>query len=525
MFLDRLSIKAKLIASFLLLSVIVLAVSVLAIRALSHEHDNFSQYVGETGQRLALANGILDAANARAIGVRNLVLVSTEADRDYEQRATTVAHGLVVEQFKQLRTALDADEHASAQERRLYDDLVAVEAKYGPVALDILNRAVTGDRMGAVQRMETDCRPLLEALIKAGHAYLEAIAGEAAKEVVTSNDDFAINRNLMVATSAAAVAAAVGLALLLTHLIVKPIREAVRVAQTVAAGDLSSRIDVTNRDELGELQTALKTMNESLLRIVSEVRQGSESIASGTSQIATGNADLSSRTERQASSLQETAASMEQMNATAQTSAETARQATQLASSASHAAVNGGDVVSQVVATMDEINASSRKINDIIGVIDGIAFQTNILALNAAVEAARAGEQGRGFAVVAGEVRNLAQRSAQAAKEIKTLIGDSVDKVASGSRLVGDARTAMDDIVTQVRRVSDLMGELGAAATEQTNGIGQVNAAVAQLDQTTQQNAALVEESAAAAESLRTQAARLADAVGFFQVGGGAAHA
>ncbi|QRR33892.1 HAMP domain-containing protein [Hydrogenophaga sp. YM1] len=515
---DRLSVKARLMAGFMLLAVIVLAVATLSMRSLGHEHDSFNQYVGETSHRVMLANNVLDAANARAIGVRNLVLVGTPGAREQEKNATTVAHGQVVEGFKALRQALDSDEHTSPQERRLFDELVAVEAKYGPVALDILDRAVKGDREGAVQRMETDCRPLLEALVKAGHAYLDFAAEQAADEVQASNASYARNRNLMLGASAVAVVAALMLALLMTRSIVGPIQEAVSVAQTVASGDLRSSIAVTRRDELGELQAALKAMNESLVRIVGDVRQGSDSIATGSAQIASGNADLSTRTEQQASNLQQTAASMEQMNATVRNSADTARQATQLATSASSAAVKGGEVVGQVVATMQDIQSSSQKIGDIIGVIDGIAFQTNILALNAAVEAARAGEQGRGFAVVAGEVRSLAQRSAEAAKEIKALIGASVGKVESGSRLVGDARAAMDDIVGQVRRVTDLISEIGAATGEQTEGIGQVNSAIAQLDQATQQNAALVEESAAAADSLRTQAARLAEVVGFFRL-------
>ncbi|MBL0918503.1 MAG: HAMP domain-containing protein [Hydrogenophaga sp.] len=522
---DRLSIKTRLLAGFMFLSVIVLAVATLAVRSLGHEHDTFTQYVGESSERVTLANAILDAANARAIGVRNLVLVSKPADQELEKAATVAAHGQVVERFKRLRAALDADIHTDPQERRLYDDLVAVEAKYGPVALDILDRAVKGDREGAVQRMDTDCRPLLNALVKAGHAYLAYAADQAAREAKASDVSYATNRNLMIGASVAAVVAALALALLLTRTIVTPIQQAVHVAKTVASGDLSSAINVTRGDELGDLQAALKAMNESLVRIVGDVRQGSDSIATGSAQIATGNADLSTRTEQQASNLQQTAASMEEMNATVRTSADTARQATQLATSASSAAVKGGEVVGQVVATMQDIQHSSQKIGDIIGVIDGIAFQTNILALNAAVEAARAGEQGRGFAVVAAEVRNLAQRSAEAAKEIKGLIGASVDKVESGSRLVGDARSAMDDIVGQVRRVTDLISEIGAATAEQTEGIGQVNTAIAQLDQATQQNAALVEESAAAAESLRTQAARLADAVGFFRLGGEVARA
>jgi len=515
---DRLSVKARLLAGFMLLAVIVLAVAALAMRALGQEHATFTQYAGETSQRVSLANNILDAANARAIGVRNLVLVGDPAAQAQEKDATVKAHGQVVEGFKVLRAALDADEHTAPQERRLFDELVAVEAKYGPVALGILELAVKGDRDNAVRRMETDCRPLLAALVSATHAYLAYAAEQAAIEVKASETGYATNRALMVGTSVGAVIAALLLALLITRSIVGPIREAVGVAQTVASGDLRSSIAVTRRDELGELQAALKAMNESLVRIVDDVRQGSDSIASGSAQIATGNADLSTRTEQQASSLQQTAASMEQMNATVRNSADTARQATQLATSASSAAQKGGEVVGQVVTTMQDIQGSSQKIGDIIGVIDGIAFQTNILALNAAVEAARAGEQGRGFAVVAGEVRNLAQRSAEAAKEIKALIGASVSKVESGARLVGDARAAMDDIVGQVRRVTDLISEIGAATGEQSEGIDQVNTAIVQLDHTTQQNAALVEESAAAAESLRTQAARLAQAVGFFRL-------
>jgi methyl-accepting chemotaxis protein len=300
--------------------------------------------------------------------------------------------------------------------------------------------------------------------------------------------------------------------------IVGPIREAVAVAEKVAAGDLGSRIDTSARDETGQLLTALKSMNESLTRIVGTVRASSDSIATGSSQIATGNQDLSQRTEEQASNLQQTAASMEELSGTVKTSADTARQANQLATAASSAAVKGGQVVGQVVATMQDIADSSKKIADIIGVIDGIAFQTNILALNAAVEAARAGEQGRGFAVVASEVRSLAQRSADAAKEIKTLIGASVDKVEAGTRQVDEAGKSMGDIVTQVKRVSDLIGEISSAATEQTMGISQVGDAVTQLDQVTQQNAALVEESAAAAESLKHQAAKLVEAVSVFKL-------
>jgi methyl-accepting chemotaxis protein len=309
---------------------------------------------------------------------------------------------------------------------------------------------------------------------------------------------------------------------LITRSITQPIAEAVQLAEAVASGDLTRRIAARGRDELAALLRALGAMNDSLVRVVSEVRHSSDSIATGSSEIAAGNADLSSRTENQAANLEETAASMEQITATVSQNAETARHASELASGASEAAARGGQVVGQVVSTMQEITASSQKIADIISVIDGIAFQTNILALNAAVEAARAGEQGRGFAVVAGEVRTLAQRSAAAAREIKALITTSVDRVQLGSKLVGQAGESVGDIVVQVQRVTDLINAISAAGNEQTAGITQVGEALQQLDQVTQQNAALVEQSAAAADSLRQQAGRLAELVGVFRLSGAA---
>ncbi|MDP3521174.1 MAG: methyl-accepting chemotaxis protein [Hydrogenophaga sp.] len=310
---------------------------------------------------------------------------------------------------------------------------------------------------------------------------------------------------------------------LITRSITQPIAQAVQLAEAVASGDLTRRMDARGRDELAALLRALGAMNDSLVRVVSEVRHSSDSIATGSTEIAAGNADLSSRTENQAANLEETAASMEQITATVSQNAETARHASELAAGASEAAARGGQVVGQVVSTMQEITASSQKIADIISVIDGIAFQTNILALNAAVEAARAGEQGRGFAVVAGEVRTLAQRSAAAAREIKVLIATSVDRVQLGSRLVGQAGESVGDIVVQVRRVTDLINAISAAGNEQSAGITQVGEALQQLDQVTQQNAALVEQSAAAADSLRQQAGRLAELVGVFRLSGAAA--
>ena len=298
-----------------------------------------------------------------------------------------------------------------------------------------------------------------------------------------------------------------------------PLRELVGLASRIGRGDLSQRVEAATRaDEIGDLQRALGAMRQALNRVVGEVRHSADSIQTASREIATGNTDLSQRTEQTASNLQQAASSMSQLTGTVRQSADAASTANQLAHSAAQVAQRGGTVVGQVVATMDEINSSSKKIADIIGVIDGIAFQTNILALNAAVEAARAGEQGRGFAVVASEVRSLAQRSAEAAREIKGLIGSSVDKVETGARLVQDAGSTMDEIVASVKRVTDIIAEISASTVEQSQGLGTVNASVGQLDQMTQQNAALVEESAAAAESLSEQALKLAELVSSFKL-------
>ena len=305
---------------------------------------------------------------------------------------------------------------------------------------------------------------------------------------------------------------------LVSRSIVQPINQAVGIAQTVSTGDLTSDIRIQRTDEIGKLLSALRDMNASLATIVGQVRAGANSIATASRQIAAGNQDLSSRTEQQASSLQETAASMEELAATVKQTAENARLANELANAASATAARGGEVVGQVVATMQQITASSQRMTEIINVIDGIAFQTNILALNAAVEAARAGEQGRGFAVVAGEVRNLAQRSAQAAREIKAMIGDSAARVELGSKLVSEAGSSMAEIVIQITRVNDLIAEVTSAALEQSSGLGQINQAVAQMDVATQHNAALVEQSAAAAQSLQAQAASQAEAVSAFRI-------
>ncbi|MDM7949084.1 methyl-accepting chemotaxis protein [Hydrogenophaga sp.] len=374
------------------------------------------------------------------------------------------------------------------------------------------------DSATVANRMLTRAHERYDDILKQTQAVETIIAGEAnavQAELISTSDQTILWFGLAVAL---AVLVVVPTTLANMRSICKPLDEAKRLAEAITQGDLTQRVPVTGKDELTGLMQALGGMQLSLVRIVGEVRSSTDNISTASAEIASGNQDLSARTEQAASNLEETAASMEQLTSTVRQSADSARQANQLAASASEIAVRGGQVVGQVVTTMDEINHSSKKISDIIGVIDAIAFQTNILALNAAVEAARAGEQGRGFAVVAGEVRNLAQRSAEAAKEIKGLIGSSVDRVETGSRLVAEAGQTMNEIVGSVQRVSDIIGEITAASGEQSDGIGQVNVAVNQLDQMTQQNAALVEESAAAAESLKDQAARLAQVVQVFRL-------
>jgi methyl-accepting chemotaxis protein len=347
---------------------------------------------------------------------------------------------------------------------------------------------------------------------------LKAFQDELALSNVTAvNASLTLTEAIIGSLFAAALLIGTAMAWIITRSVTRPVGQALDAAEVIARNDLSQTIATDRRDEVGDLLRALGRMQQSLREMVTQVRGASGNISTASAEIATGNQDLSARTEQAASNLQQTASSMEQLTGTVKQSADSARQANQLASSAAEVAARGGQVVSQVVSTMDEINASSRKIADIIGVIDGIAFQTNILALNAAVEAARAGEQGRGFAVVAGEVRSLAGRSAEAAKEIKSLIGASVERVDAGSKLVADAGRTMQEIVGSVQRVSDIIGEITAAASEQSDGISQVNGAVTQLDQMTQQNAALVEQSAAAAESLKDQANRLAAVVGNFR--------
>ncbi|WP_312131622.1 methyl-accepting chemotaxis protein, partial [Diaphorobacter nitroreducens] len=394
------------------------------------------------------------------------------------------------------------------------------------VVLDALAEATKaraeGDFARTLTLVDSKLLPAVERYVGEQDAYVQL--QERQRDAAKQEAQALRQRAMWMGAGIAAVVVVLGLVLanLLVGSITHPLERAVGLADAIAGGDLTQDVHDDRRDELGHLLRSLSAMGARLRGVVGEVRSGVESVSAASSQIATGNHDLSARTEQTAANLEETAASMEELTATVTQSADTARQANQLAANAAQAAERGGEVVGQVVTSMQQITESSRKIADIIGVIDGIAFQTNILALNAAVEAARAGEQGRGFAVVAGEVRSLAQRSAEAAKEIKQLITASVDNVQSGSAQVEQAGQSMQDIVHSVRRVSDLIGEITASSTEQRDGIGQVNQAVANLDQMTQQNAALVEESSAAAAAMHEQAQRLAQVVAVFNVGNGA---
>ena len=456
--------------------------------------------------------GLTEANAARTVAMILTFDPSIEERLKNEITATTARISVVQKSIESMN--LDAAERAQMEKigthRKAMIDVrnLAQKAKSG------------GDSEGAAKLVNEQYVPAVNAYVVSLHEMVDL--EERAEKQYADYVSASRSLTLRIAGGAIAlilVAILVGSAVLIRS-IREPLKEANELAARIAQGDLSARIDTTRGDEFGDLMKSLARMNEALAHMVQQVRQSTDSIATASAEIATGNHDLSVRTEQTSSNLQSTASAMEELTSTVQHSADNARQASQLAASASTVAQKGGSVVQQVVSTMGEINASSKKIADIIGVIDGIAFQTNILALNAAVEAARAGEQGRGFAVVAGEVRSLAGRSAEAAKEIKALINTSVQKVDSGAQLVSQAGDTMNEIVQSVRRVADVIGEITAAASEQSSGIAQVNNSIANLDQMTQQNAALVEQSAAAAQSLREQADQLAQAVAVFKLSG-----
>jgi methyl-accepting chemotaxis protein len=464
--------------------------------------------------KIVAVKDMKDNIRTRAAVVRNVVLLDDPADIKTQADILPQLRDSYLKLDKQLRATMQ-----DAKGKQLLDKAEAAVAAMTDPTDQVVTLGIANKNAEATKLLLGSVKPLQDAALSS----LEDLS----KFEMASAEDFQVSASgtyksgvmLMLALGAFALSLLAAFGWLLVRSITRPLHQAVAVSRAVAAGDLSIEFEASGQSETGQLLIALKAMQGSLSSVVDNVRRNSESVATASAQIAQGNNDLSGRTEEQASALEETAAAMEELGATVKQNAENARQANQLALGANEVAVRGGQVVGEVVETMKGINDSSRRIADIIGVIDGIAFQTNILALNAAVEAARAGEQGRGFAVVASEVRSLAQRSAEAAKEIKSLIGTSVERVEQGTALVDQAGATMAELVGSIKRVTDIMGEISAASTEQSTGVAQVGEAVTQMDQATQQNAALVEESAAAAESLKTQAQQLVQAVAVFKLG------
>jgi len=517
----RMSIKTKLLGGFGLLAAVVVIVSGVALKALSDTNAEFSRYMNGINARANQSAQIRTAVDRRAIAARNIVLVTKPSDLELELAEVNQAHKDVQEHLAKLKEMMANATDTSDRARELVGNIARIESSYGPVALRIVGLAQAGKKEEATADIDDNCRPLLAQLVRATDAYASYTHERELALAQQFADRYAMERNLLAGICLIAVAVAACGGLWLTRKITVPIGSAVDVARTVANGDLGSRIHVSGNDETRDLLEALRTMNERLIGIVGRVRDSSNSIAHAVSEIASGNLDLSQRTEEQAASLQETAATMEEFTSTVRLNAENAQQASALAANASDVAHRGSSVVGRVVDTMTEIGQSSSKIADITGIIEGIAFQTNILALNAAVEAARAGEQGRGFAVVASEVRSLAQRSSTAAKEIKELITASVQTIRDGSALAGEAGKTMSDVTQAVARVTDIMGEIAAASAEQSRGIDQVNLTITQMDETTQQNAALVEQAAAASKSLEAQGRELSETVAAFRMPSG----
>ena len=517
---NNLTVKARLLAGFLLVATLGAAVAGIGI---------FNMASMNTQAERAYADDLLGISSTKeaninliyiARGTRNVMLSSTAEDKQKFTGMIDTARKALHERIEQARPLF-----RSAEARALFAELDKGLAEYDAGLIQLLKLTAGETPEEKAEAVAYAFGPLaklagyVDGKLTAIGVNKEKTAAAAAAEASRVYEQ---TRLLMLVLVGVSVCGGIGLGLWITTALTRQLGGepgyAVEAAGAIAAGELSNPIRTRDGDQRS-LLFAMEAMRQSLVKIVSEVRSGTDTIATASNQIAAGNLDLSSRTEEQASSLEETASSMEELTSTVKQNADNARQANQLAVSASEVAVKGGSVVAEVVDTMASINASSKKIVDIIGVIDGIAFQTNILALNAAVEAARAGEQGRGFAVVAAEVRNLAQRSAAAAKEIKTLINDSVEKVDAGGRLVDQAGVTMADIVLSITRVTDIMSEIASASMEQTLGIEQINSAIAQMDEVTQQNAALVEEAAAAAGSLQDQAATLAEVVSVFKLG------
>ncbi len=514
--LSQFRIATKLVAGFVIVALIGAALGLYAIGNMK-QLDDADTYLYE---KKTLGLSLIKEANlqryAGVVGLRDALLATNPGDRDNAIKRMEAARAKSAELMNQAKQRLDAPSEKAALAK--VDSAWKADAEALAGLVKLLPQSEIQPDTPVLQFLRSS---VVQPSIALGGAMseLSQLAEQEAATVAANNTAlYEQSRNITLLLILVGVVVGVGLGVVISRSVTKPVQQAVDSATRMSQGDMSVPMTAQGQDEVAQLLRALENMRGQFGQIVSRIRQGAEGVSTASSEIAEGNQDLSARTESQASALEETAASMEELSSTVRQNADNARQANQLAQSASTVAVQGGQVVSQVVDTMKGINDSSRRIADIISVIDGIAFQTNILALNAAVEAARAGEQGRGFAVVAGEVRNLAQRSAAAAKEIKDLITDSVGRVEQGSALVDQAGTTMEEVVGSIRRVTDIMGEISAASSEQSAGVGQIGEAVQQMDQATQQNAALVEEMAAAASSLRSQAADLVQAVAVFKL-------
>jgi methyl-accepting chemotaxis protein len=504
---------------FGLLAVLIVLMGALSYFKASGAARAFENVVDNRYPKISALHNLNDRVNDSTRLLRDMLLAS-DAD-EIKKAAQTIAS--LQKDNSDVLAKLDPTFN-SEKGRELFKALAEVRAQYLPVSQRVASQAASGAQELAKIAMQTELAPLEQKYLAAVDAMIkfQEQQTQSAKADAGSAID-QIHTTVLVSGGIALLVASLA-AFWITGAVTQPINQAVAVARAVAGGDLTLAFEARGQSETGLLLRALKDMQAGLVKVVSDVRHGSEGVATASAEIAQGNQDLSSRTESQASALEQTAASMEQLGSQVKQNADNARQANQLALNASSVAVQGGEVVGQVVRTMQGINESSRRIADIISVIDGIAFQTNILALNAAVEAARAGEQGRGFAVVASEVRSLAGRSAEAAKEIKTLIGTSVERVEQGAALVDKAGVTMTEVVTSIRRVTDIMGEISSASSEQSAGVAQVGEAVSQMDQVTQQNAALVEQMAAAAISLKAQANELVQTVAVFKLSAGEHH-
>jgi methyl-accepting chemotaxis protein len=510
-----LKLGAKLGTAFFAVVLLTMAVGAFSVIQLSRLNSNTAHITGNWLPGVLVATDIRGTLNAARRAQVDLVLAADAKQSEAAQKSFAIAAKRLDDKMA------DFEKHISTDaEREGFQQLKTDRVSFDAAHRKLAELAAGGEALFPEARawLQGEAAGNFNHLVVTSTQLSEANVNGAVEAGKLTEATFRSARAWVISFVAAAVAIAALMAVWITRLITRPVARAVRAAESIAAGDLTVDLSATGKDETAVLLQTLSAMKDRLAQIVGGVRQNADGVATASAEIASGNNNLSARTEQQASALEETAASMEELSSTVKQNADNARQANQLAMGASTVAVQGGEVVSRVVDTMKGINASSKKIVDIISVIDGIAFQTNILALNAAVEAARAGEQGRGFAVVAGEVRSLAQRSAEAAKEIKTLISDSVERVDLGTTLVDQAGVTMQEVVSSIRRVTDIMGEISAASAEQSSGVAQVGEAVTQMDQATQQNAALVEESAAAAESLKTQARALLDAVSVFKL-------